>query len=239
MLAVRPHGETSAILSVFTETHGRQSGVLRGGASRKMANILQPGTQLSVEWRARLEEHIGNFRVELVRSRSGAIMSDRLALGALVSACSLLEAALPEREPNNAFYGRTIALLDVLTHPGSWFEAYLHWELMLLENIGFGLELGKCAATGTDRDLAYVSPRTGRAVSREGAGRWADKLLPLPACFLGGEYGGIRDMADGLKTTQYFLERGLVSRRNRNPVPRARVRFADSVQRRSSGTIMQ
>ena len=171
LLTMRRHGESSAIIDVFTETHGRHSGVVRGGASRKMAPILQPGAQLDVAWRARLEEHIGSYTVEPVRSRSGHVLSDRLALAGLNAVTSLLSFALPEREPHDGIYRRTMGVLDLLAEHELWPLAYLRWEVGLLEDLGFGLDLSACAVTGATEGLTYVSPKTGRAVSAKGAAR--------------------------------------------------------------------
>lgn len=170
LLAVRKHGETSAILEVFTQTHGIHAGVMRGATSRKIAPILQPGAQLDVQWRARLEDHIGSYSVEPLRSRAAMVMQDRQALAGLNAVCALLVHSLPEREPHPALYERTEALFDILDETELWPLAYLRWEVALLEELGYGLDLDECAVTGKTQDLIYVSPKTGRAVSREGAG---------------------------------------------------------------------
>ncbi len=185
LLSVRRHGETSAIIEVFTSAHGRHAGVVRGGTSRKIAPILQPGAQLDVTWRARLDEHLGAFTVEPIRSRAAAVMGERLTLAGLNAICALLAFTLPEREAHPQLYQRSIALLDMVGHNPAWPMAYLRWELSLLEEMGFGLDLSACAVTGAPDDLAYVSPRTGRAVGAEAAGEWADRLLPLPPALLG------------------------------------------------------
>ena len=168
VLSVRPHGETSAIVDLFTPEHGRHLGVVRGGAGRRMTPHLQPGSEIAVTWRARLAEHMGAFRAEPLRSRAG-LMADRGALAALNAVTALLAFSLPEREPHPDLHRLTTLLLDRLAGPG-WPEDYLRWELALLEEMGFGLDLSACAVTGSTQDLAYVSPRTGRAVSRAGAG---------------------------------------------------------------------
>ena len=185
LLRTRKHGETSVILDVFTQGHGRHAGVLRGGTSRKIAPSLQPGAQLDLTWRARLEDHIGSYTVEPLRSRAAAALSGRLALAGLNTVTGLLAFCLPERQPHDALYLKTERLLDLLGQDEIWPLAYLRWELALLDDMGFGLDLSECAVTGVREGLVYVSPRTGRAVSREGAGEWADKLLPLPPCLRG------------------------------------------------------
>ncbi|MFZ5749753.1 MAG: DNA repair protein RecO [Pseudomonadota bacterium] len=228
LIAVRPHGETSAIVEVVTAAHGRHAGVVRGGASRRMAPVLQPGAQVDVAWRARLDGHIGTFRVEPVRSRS-AILSDARALAALNATCALLHLALPEREPHPAIYAATTGLADALCAGEDWLADYLRWELRLLEDLGYGLDLGRCALTGTREDLAYVSPASGRAVARDAAGAWADRLLPLPPCLLGQGAASPSEAAAGLRTTGHFLAR-LLADLDRT-MPAARLRLAAALSR--------
>lgn len=215
LLQSRTHGETSAIVEIFTAEHGRHAGVVRGGVSRKLTPILQPGNQVACDWRARLDEHIGTFRVEPITSRAATLMQDRASLSALGAICALLSYALPEREPHPKLYDGT---MDLLAHlmDGDWQDAYLAWEIMLLEDLGFGLDLSACAATGAQSDLIYVSPRTGRAISRKGAGEWADRLLPMP---------GVGEVLQGLGTTGYFLENWLAPALGDRPLPEARGRL--------------
>jgi DNA repair protein RecO (recombination protein O) len=207
LLAVRRHGESAAIVEVFTEGHGRHAGVVRGGASRRMAPLLQPGAQVAVEWSARLEDHIGTFRVDVVRSRSAEIMGDGAALAALGSVAALVSAALPERAAHRELYGETLALVEALAGEADWPRRYAGWELKLLAELGFGLDLGACAVTGRREGLVFVSPRSGRAVSREGAGEWAARLLPLPAFLRDpGAAAGVEDVRQALDLAGYFLE---------------------------------
>lgn len=233
LLSVRRHGETSAIIEVFTAEHGRHAGVVRGGTSRKIAPVLQPGALLDVNWRARLDEHIGTYTVEPLRSRAAVLMADRLTLAALNAVCALLSFALPERAPYPALYQRSEALLDMIGVNPAWPLAYLRWELALLEEMGFGLDLSACAVTGALDDLAYVSPKSGRAVSAEAAGDWANRLLPLPPALLGHGDGGLVEVAEGLKTTGYFLKTRLAPALGDRPLPEARQRYADLVSRQS------
>lgn len=235
LLSVRQHGETSAIIEVFTARHGRHAGVVRGGVSRKIAPILQPGAQLDVTWRARLEEHIGTFAVEPVQSRSADIMADRAALAALGSVTALLGFALPEREDHPALYARTITLLDALGAAPDWPETYLRWELALLEELGFGLDLTQCATTGRLDDLIYVSPKSGRAVSAEGAGEWASRLLPLPPPLKDQPAEAPKDIVAGLQTTGHFLESWLAPALGDKPLPAARERFVTLYDQLSRG----
>ena len=221
LLSSRPHGESSAIVEVFTATRGRHSGVVRGGGSRKAAHLLQPGTQVAADWRARLDDHLGTFTLEPLKARAAGVMHDRAALAALGSACALLVWCLPERDPSPVLYARTVAMLDALGE--DWPPLYLRWERALLEDMGFGLDLTRCAATGATGDLAYVSPKSGIAVSRAGAGAWAPRLLPLPGVLLDGP-GTREEVAQGLRTTGHFLEAWLADALEK-PVPQARARL--------------
>ncbi len=233
LLAVRHHGENAAIIEVFTRDYGLHAGVVRGGASRKQAPILQPGAQLDVSWRARLEDHLGAFTVEPVRSRAAQVMDDRLALAGLNAICGLLQFALAERDPHPELYARSLALFDKLGTDPNWPLAYLHWELALLDDLGFGLDLGSCAVTGARDDLAYVSPKSGRAVSRKGAGDWADKLLPLPYCLMGQGPWEPVELAAGLRVTGHFLTHWIAPELGDKPLPASRQRLLDALARKA------
>lgn len=233
LLSVRRHGETSAIIEVFTKEHGRHAGVVRGGTSRKITPVLQPGAQLDVRWRARLDEHIGSYTVEPLQSRAAAVMGDRLALAGLNAVTALLGFCLPERERHERLYARTIALLDMLGQSQVWPLAYLRWELTVLDDMGFGLDLNTCAVTGATDNLTYVSPKTGRAVSTAAAGEWAERLLPLAPSLLGHGDGSLDGVCDGLRTTGYFLENRLAPEIGNRPLPSARQRLIDAMVRQS------
>lgn len=225
LLSTRRHGETSVIIEVFTPERGRHAGVVRGGASRRLAPVLQPGAQLDVEWRARLEDHIGTFRVEPLKSRAWT-MSDRMALAGLNAVCALLLFVLPEREAHAELYRKTLILLDLLDQPEIWTLAYLNWELALLEEMGFGLDLRRCAVLGEKaNDLSYISPKTGRAVSRAGAGEWADRLLPLPPCLMGHGSAPDAEILQGFEVTGHFLRNHLAPQLGNRPLPEARARY--------------
>jgi len=232
VLVARAHGETSAVVEVFTESHGRHAGVVRGGISRRIAPHLEPGSEVDVTWRARLDEHIGSFTVEPIRSRHGALLADPPALAALSSVTALLRFALPEREPHAVLYRRSADLLDRLGDAG-WPQTYLQWELALLEELGFGLDLSACAVTGATEDLVFVSPKTGRAVSRAGAGEWADRLLPLPPVLIGGPMADPDDVFQGLTTTGHFLSRHLAAQLGDRSLPVARERLLAALARQS------
>lgn len=226
IIAVRAHGERAAIIEVFTAVHGRHAGVVRGGASQRMAAVLQPGSQVAVVWQARLSEHIGVFSVEPLHLRSG-LMADRLALAGLNAICALLHVALPERVAHPLLWCSTMALLAALEHGPGWPEEYLRWEAVLLEELGFGLDLGRCAVTGAREGLVYVSPKTGRAVSAAGAEDWAARLLPLPAVLLGQGRASGEELAQGFAVTGHFLARGLEPVLQGRPLPAARARLLD------------
>jgi len=230
LLSVRPQGESAAIIEVFSALHGRHAGVVRGGASRRLSPVLQTGAQVQVIWRARLDGHIGVFVVEPLRSRAG-VLGDRLALAGLSSICALLQVALPEREPHPALWASSIPLLDALLSNADWPQLYIRWEMQLLEELGFGLDLTTCAVTGSREDLAYVSPKTGRAVSRGAAGEWASRLLPLPAALLGQGPADASEIAQGLAVTGHFLLRNLSPMLGSRPMPEARARLVDLLSR--------
>ncbi|MCB1343213.1 MAG: DNA repair protein RecO [Pseudooceanicola sp.] len=233
LLSARPHGESSAIAEIFTESHGRHLGVVRGGVSRRIAPVLQPGAQLDVEWRARLEDHLGAFQVEPLRSRAAAALSGRLALAGLNAVCAMASFSLPEREAHPALYRASERLLDLLGQDDLWPLAYLNWEKALLEEAGFGLDLTACAVTGSREDLVFVSPRTGRAVSAVGAGDWASRLLPLPPCLLGQGEAPDAEIALALGTTGYFLQHHVATGHGDRPLPPARARLVELLTRRT------
>lgn len=230
ILSTRPHGESSAIVELFTATHGRHLGVVRGGASRKMAATLMPGSHVAVAWRARLEDHLGSFTVEPLASRAGAL-SDRLALMGLNAVCAMLSFSLAERDPHPRLYAATEPLFTVIGQAAEgWVVDYLIWEMALLEDLGFGLDLSRCAVTGLREDLAFVSPRTGRAVSRQGAGDWAPKLLPLPLCLLGQGPATWGEIGQGLSLSGHFLTR-FAAEHSRKPLPEARRRLIEAIEK--------
>ncbi len=230
LLAVRPHGESAAIIELFTRSHGRHLGVVRGGAGRRMSPILQTGAQLDATWRARLEDHLGAFTVEPVRGRAAEALSDPLMLAGLTAVTSLLSFTLPEREAHPDLYDRSYALLDALGAEG-WAQAYLRWELALLDEMGFGLDLTQCAVTGRTDGLVFISPKTGRAVTKEGAGDFVDRLLPLPGCLRREGHRGASDLMTGFQVTGHFLTHLLAASLGDRPLPAARKRFVDRLAR--------
>lgn len=224
VIARRVHGENAVILDVLTDLHGRHAGLVPGGASAKRAAMLQPGARLDLRWRARHQDQLGTFTVQPVRLRSG-LMSSPLALAGLNAICAMLVFALPEHDPHPALAHRTEALLEKIETGSDWATDYLHWELALLAEMGFGLDLHSCAVTGAVEGLAYVSPRSGRAVSRSGAGEWADRLLPLPALLGGAGDNRGQGLTEGLAITGHFLTTRLAAELVGRQLPAARDRL--------------
>jgi|KBSMisStaDraftv2_1062788.scaffolds.fasta_scaffold482980_2 DNA repair protein RecO (recombination protein O) len=209
VLSVRPHGETSAILEVLTHHHGRHLGLVRGGASRRARSSLLPGNTLHVNWRARLNEHLGNFAVELAKARAGEMLDSREALTGLNAFCAIVSAAMPEREAHQDVFEAGTILLDAMQEDGFvlWGALYVRFEVGLLEALGFGLDLSRCASTGAADNLVYVSPRTGRAVSLAAGDPYKDRLFVLPSFLLATQNvpPGPAEVVAGLRLTGHFL----------------------------------
>ena len=229
VLSARKHGETSAIVDTFTKGQGRHKALVRGGISRRQRPVLQPGNIIEVEWRGRLEEHLGYYTVELIEALAGTFMEDRLSLAALNSVSALLLEMLPEKQPLPGLYDVTRIVLDNLDEPEVWPALYVRWESLLLQSLGYGLDLSSCAATGGSEDLEYVSPRSGRAVSRKAAAPYLDKLFPLPGFLRGEPLATPQDIADGLRLTGHFLETRVQWERNRT-LPEARQVMVDRLR---------
>jgi DNA repair protein RecO (recombination protein O) len=231
ILGVRNHGETSAIAEVLTAAHGRCMGMVRGGRSRLMRPVLQPGNHVALTWRARLEEHLGHFQLEPLHLQAGLIMEEPLRLMALSSLTALAQ-VLPEREPHVRLFEAMQVVLEQIDHDDVWPMLMVRWEMGLLEELGFGLDLSKCAATGVEQGLAYVSPRTGRAVSAEAGRPYHEKLFQLPGFLVGGDGRAPDDVAQGLKLTGYFLERHIFEPRS-VAMPQARMMLVDRLVKMS------
>lgn len=206
ILSVRRHGETSAIAEVLTAAHGRCLGLVRGGRSRTSRPILQPGNIVQVTWRARLEEHLGHFSVEALSLRAGAIIDIPFRLAGLTTLAGLAQ-LLPEREPHGRVYEAFRIVMDAIEQDEVWPALLVRWELGLLDELGFGIDLSKCAATGQTESLIYVSPRSGKAVSAAAGEPYKDRLLALPSFLTSGSNMAPSDIVDGLKLTGYFLDR--------------------------------
>ena len=234
LVGITRHGENAALLDTFTHGHGLSRGVLPGATSRRNAAILQVGNQLSLRWRARLAQHLGNLTVELEQSRVAVLIAGQLKLAALLAICRLLLVFLPERHPYPRLYLETMQLMDDLADDPEWPVSYLKWEMTLLRETGYELNLAQCAVTGSRRDLAFVSPTSGRSVSRNGAGKWAPKLLPLPPCMLGMPPRHDSEIVEGLGTTGFFLEKYLRQMSGRQVDIADRSRFVEKARQLAS-----
>lgn len=211
VLTARRHGESAAIVTLLTREHGRHAGLVPGGASQRARGVYEPGNRVRVIWRARLVEHLGHFTCELTGANAARLLDEPLRLAALAAAAAVAEAALPEREPHpRAFLGMA-RLLEALTDPAqsdvAWAAAYVRWELDLLAELGFGLDLRECAATGRNDGLIYVSPKSGRAVSAAAGENYRDRLFALPAFLIGDAPPDLPQVLAGLILTGHFLGR--------------------------------
>jgi len=231
VLSARRHGENSLIVNLLTREQGRHAGLVRGASSTRNRGLYEPGNHLRVYWRGRLAEHLGNFTCELLRSHAADYLHQPLPLMALSSATTILDTALPERAPCPAVFEKLQALIKIFDKPG-WQVSYIRWELDLLAELGFGLDLSECAVTGSNQDLTYVSPRTGRAVSAEAGRDYQDRLLSLPKFLREDIDTGISGaiLYQGLELTGYFLKRHVLSD-TRYGLPAARERLANRLRR--------
>lgn len=233
IISVRPHGEGNVVVSLLTADYGRHAGLVRGGASKKMRGTVQPGNRVQASWRARLSEQLGQMQLELTQAVAARFLDSPMRLAGVASVCALLEGALPEREPNERLYAGTDALLSLISMDDDdegWLEGYVRWELGLLHAAGYQLDLDRCAASGETTNLAYVSPKSGGAVSRHHAGQFANRLLALPG-FLGGVACPSHDWVAGLDLTGHFLAKRVFAAHNAD-IPAARRRLADIVETR-------
>jgi DNA repair protein RecO (recombination protein O) len=229
VLDVRPHGEAGGVVTLLTEEHGRHAGLAKGGASRAQAALWQPGNLVEARWVARLADQLGALTGELVHASAALAMEDPFALAVLRAATGVAEGALPEREPHPRIFHGLVALIAKLAGGAeAAMPELVRWEAELLADLGYGLDLGRCAVTGSTEDLSYVSPRSGRAVSAAGAGAWRDKLLPLPAFLLGQGPSEPADWLAGLRLTGHFLARDVFGILHR-PLPAAREMLVDRI----------
>lgn len=229
-LSGKPLGEANLIAEILTLEHGRHLGLVRGGRSRRIRPTLQPGNLVRVTWRARLSEHLGGYNVEMMEAHGARVLDDPRALAAIGTFGALVK-LLPERDPHPELYATTLHVLRSFGEPDIWPALFVYWEYQLLQELGFGLDLSACAATGVMEDLVYVSPRSGRAVSREAGEPYGEKLLTLPG-FLLNENAPLRDtdIAAGFALTGYFLERDVLEPHGL-AMPQARSRLIDLLAR--------
>ncbi|MCC8938959.1 DNA repair protein RecO [Bradyrhizobium sp. Arg68] len=236
VLGVRRHGESSAIVELMTREHGRHLGLVRGGASSRMRPLLQPGNSVTAVWRARLDEHLGMYTVEGTKLRAATLLASSHAVYGVTHLAALAR-LLPERDPHEEIYQMVQWILDDFEDAGTAAVHLIRFELAMLAELGFGLDLQNCAATGATTDLVYVSPKSGGAVSRAAGEPWADRLLPLPAFLREGEGGSNswseQDLLDGFQITGLFLLRHVLEPRGQGHSD-ARDGFINAVTRRRS-----
>ena len=227
ILSARAHGETAAVAEILTPHHGKWAGLVYGGQGRAKTPVLQPGNGVRAAWKGRLDDSLGFFTLELTQARAGALMQDRLSLAGLTAACAVAAATLPEREPHGRAYHTMRILFDHLGDIDIWPALMARWELGLLADVGFGLSLDQCAATGSRENLIYVSPKSANAVSAEAGEPYKDRLLPLPAFLRDASAEATRaDALAGLTTTGHFLDTRVLHAHNRE-LPEARRRVVE------------
>jgi DNA repair protein RecO (recombination protein O) len=237
ILSARPHGENAAIVALLTPAQGRHAGLVAGGQGHAAQPILQPGNRVKARWRARLPEQLGHYVLDLLASHAVPWFDHPEILAIVASACAVTEASLPERQPMPGVYAG-LATLFSLTDPDLWGPAYVKWELGLLHALGYGIELDVCAGTGVTGNLAYVSPRTGRAVPADTGAPYKEKLLPLPGFLIGAAEWTPRDISEGLDLTGHFLRTHVFAHphsrfliKQDGDLPQARQRLADFYQK--------
>lgn len=228
ILSLRPHGEGGAVVSILTENHGRHAGYVHGAQSSSKRAVLEPGTQVAIDWQAKTSDQLGTYKLEQIKSWSSFVVDEADRLSALLAACQLCEQALPERELHSELFYGTQSLFEMLTQ-NIWGEAYIMWEIAFLRELGFAIDLSKCAAGGDNTDLIYISPKTGRAVSRDAGAPYKDRLLPLPDFLKKNKKGSNllgtnEDILTGLRLTGYFLEHWVFAQHSKG-MPEVRLRF--------------
>lgn len=228
ILDVRPFGEGDAVATVMTEEHGAHRGLARGGASRGRAAVWQPGNLAQIRWVGRLADQLGSFSAELIHPAAALAMDDALQLAMLTAASALAEGALPEREAHPRVFAGLLNLIARLAGGAPLLATLIRWEVLVLADLGYGLDLSACPVTGATEGLVYVSPKSGRALTAEGAGAWVSRMLPLPALLLDDSAGNPEQWRDGLRLTGHFLARDVFGLRHL-PLPPARQALYDRV----------
>ena len=237
IIGIRRHGEGSAIVEAMTRAHGRHLGLVRGGRSSRLRATLQPGNTVGLVWRARLDEHLGAYAVEPLSLRAGRLMASTLALAGINYLAALVR-FLPERDPHQGVYDALSLIAEALDDSALAPALVARFEAQMLAECGFKLDLSRCAATGATDGLAYVSPKSGRAVSAEAAVPWRDRLLPLPAFLREGARLeaelSAEDIADGFRLTGFFLARDLFEPSGA-PLPDSRAAFLSAAAKARGG----
>jgi DNA repair protein RecO (recombination protein O) len=218
IIGTRKHGESSVIVEIFTAEHGRHMGLVRGGRGRRMRSVLQPGNRVLATWRARLSDHLGHFLVEPEQLDAALYMADPLRLAALNTINELVR-LLPERDAHDHLHAAYIHILDYILGDQGWADEFVRWQLLLLQELGFGLDLTCCAATGEVDNLLYVSPKSGRAVGAGAGEPYKDRLLPLPQFLVHDQHSnpGWSDVKAGLRLAGYFFTRHVYEPRGIDP----------------------
>ena len=229
VLATRRHGENALIVDLLTREHGRYAGLVRGGQSPRVRAMLQSGNEVAAVWRGRLDEHLGTIACEMLRAHAARFLDDPGRLAGLTSAAALVGAALPEREPHGDVFTSFARLIEALDSAVDWPAQYVRWELDLLSVLGFGLDLSRCAVSGATAGLAYVSPRTGRAVSRTSGLPYHDRLLPLPEFLWRNTPADEAELDLGMTLTGHFLVHHVFAPQGRT-LPAARMRLAERMR---------
>ena len=232
LLSVNPHGEKSAIIQVLTRTKGLHAGVIQNAFSKKMSPTLQPSSQLYLNWSSRLEEHLGSYRVDLIKTRADIFLGNKLALDVFNSLSSLCISTLAERDPMPEFYKTTVKFIDQIANQKKWEFLYLDWELDLLTSIGYGLDLKKCVATGTSENLFYISPKSGKAVCRDKGLKYDKKLLRFPVILRDEEKDkefSRSELVAGLSITGFFLKKWLKYSLHNKQTMKIRQRLIDTL----------
>jgi DNA repair protein RecO (recombination protein O) len=237
VLSARPHGENSAVVTLITPEHGRHAGLVPGGQGRTAQPTLQPGNRVNAKWRARIVDQLGNYALELQNSFAAGWLDHAEILSIIASACVVTECSLPERQPMPGVYAGLLTLFG-LEDPDLWGPLYVKWELGLLQALGYGLDLSQCAASGDTENLIYVSPRTGRAVSKVAGEPYREKLLLLPSFLLGESSWDSSDILQGLELTGHFLRTHVFANpqsriliKNSGDLPQSRQRLVDFYRR--------
>lgn len=234
VLATRRHGEQALIAEILTQEHGRHAGLVRGGQGPRLRVLYQIGNHVAITWSARLSDHLGTFTGELLTGCAARFIDDRCRLGCLAAAAAVVAASLPEREPHPRVYAGMSALLNALDRDADYLAQYVRLELNLLAELGYGLDLSRCVATGAREALTHVSPRSGQAVSAAAAAPYRERLLPLPQFLLdGAATPSSTDIIDGLLLTGFFLDRRVFHVHGWK-MPAARARFVDLLRRTST-----
>ena len=242
VLSAKKYGEKGLVINILTKNHGRYLGWLNNYKNKSVLADVQPGNLVNVFWKSRLIEQMGKFKIELISSVSGKIFDEKLKLQGLNSLCSLLDKFLPERQKYSEIFNATNAFINLLTLQDErkndhWIEGYVKWEIGVLSSVGFSLDLKRCVVTGANTNLLYVSPKTGKAVSKDVAGIHAPRLLLLPF-FLGGEKvigsNFYKEILAGLKITSYFFKNKLllsINTKKPTNLPSPRIRFVELIEK--------